>query len=84
MMLRRGKPTNHKVFGGKISYNWLEMVYLTGAFQLIGMTHLGYSPKLLLLQQLAVCAGSQGMVAGQAADIEGESKTFIRGISIYS
>lgn len=38
------------------------------------MTHLANSPKLLLLQQLAVSAGTQGMVAGQAADIEGETK----------
>lgn len=38
------------------------------------MTHLANSPKLLLLQQLAVSAGTQGMVAGQAADIQGETK----------
>ncbi|MFS0953072.1 polyprenyl synthetase family protein, partial [Enterococcus thailandicus] len=71
--LRRGKPTNHKVFGEALAILVGDGL-LTGAFQLISMAHLGNSPKLLLLQQLAVCAGSQGMVAGQAADIEGESK----------
>ena len=71
--LRRGKPTNHKVFGEALAILAGDGL-LTGAFQLISMAHLGHSPKLLLLQQLAVCAGSQGMVAGQAADIEGESK----------
>ncbi|EOM64451.1 polyprenyl synthetase family protein [Enterococcus faecium] len=71
--LRRGKPTNHKVFGEALAILAGDGL-LTGAFQLISMAHLGNSPKLLLLQQLAVCAGSQGMVAGQAADIEGESK----------
>ncbi|PTO38443.1 polyprenyl synthetase family protein [Enterococcus mundtii] len=71
--LRRGKPTNHKVYGEAIAILAGDGL-LTGAFQLISMTHLANSPKLLLLQQLAVSAGTQGMVAGQAADIQGETK----------
>lgn len=70
--LRRGKPTNHKVYGEAIAILAGDGL-LTGAFQLISMTHLANSPKLLLLQQLAVSAGTQGMVAGQA-DIQGETK----------
>ena len=67
--LRRGKPTNHKIYGEA-----LAILAGDGLLQLISMTHLANSPKLLLLQQLAVSAGTQGMVAGQAADIEGETK----------
>ena len=71
--LRRGKPTNHKIYGEALAILAGDGL-LTGAFQLISMTHLANSPKLLLLHQLAVSAGTQGMVAGQAADIEGETK----------
>ncbi|MDT2836183.1 polyprenyl synthetase family protein [Enterococcus durans] len=71
--LRRGKPTNHKIYGEALAILAGDGL-LTGAFQLISMTHLANSPKLLLLQQLAISAGTQGMVAGQAADIEGETK----------
>ncbi|MBM1152539.1 polyprenyl synthetase family protein [Enterococcus durans] len=71
--LRRGKPTNHKIYGEALAILAGDGL-LTGAFQLISMTHLANSPKLLLLQQLAVSAGTQGMVAGQAADMEGETK----------
>ena len=71
--LRRGKPTNHKVYGEALAILAGDGL-LTGAFQLISMAHLANSPKLLLLQQLAINAGTQGMVAGQAADIEGETK----------
>ncbi len=71
--LRRGKPTNHKIYGEALAILAGDGL-LTGAFPLISMTHLANSPKLLLLQQLAVSAGTQGMVAGQAADIEGETK----------
>lgn len=71
--LRRGKPTNHKVYGEALAILAGDGL-LTGAFQLISMAHLENSPKLLLLQQLAINAGTQGMVAGQAADIEGETK----------
>lgn len=71
--LRRGKPTNHKVYGEALAILAGDGL-LTAAFQLISMAHLAHSPKLLLLQQLAINAGTQGMVAGQAADIEGETK----------
>ncbi|EOS7747437.1 polyprenyl synthetase family protein [Enterococcus hirae] len=71
--LRRGKPTNHKVYGEALAILAGDGL-LTGAFQLISMAHLANLPKLLLLQQLAINAGTQGMVAGQAADIEGETK----------
>lgn len=71
--LRRGKPTNHKIYGEALAILAGDGL-LTAAFQLLSMTHLTNSPKLLLLQQLAISAGTKGMVAGQAADIAGESQ----------
>ncbi|MEY8446564.1 polyprenyl synthetase family protein [Enterococcus ratti] len=71
--LRRGKPTNHKVYGEALAILAGDGL-LTSAFQLLSMTRLDDSPKLLLLQQLAINAGTQGMVAGQAADVKGETQ----------
>ncbi|MBO0432800.1 polyprenyl synthetase family protein [Enterococcus sp. DIV0660C] len=71
--LRRGKPTNHKIFGEAIAILAGDGL-LTGAFQLISLTQLEPSKKLLLIQQLASSSGAQGMVAGQTADILGEKQ----------
>ena len=67
--LRRGKPTNHKVFGEATAILAGDGL-LTGAFQLLSLSQLGLSEKVLLMQQLAKAAGNQ--VAGQMGDIEGE------------
>ncbi|WP_430616510.1 geranylgeranyl diphosphate synthase, type II [Enterococcus sp. DIV0176] len=71
--LRRGKPTNHKVFGEAIAILAGDGL-LTGAFQLISLTQIEPLKKLLLIQQLASNSGAQGMVAGQTADILGEKQ----------
>ncbi|MBO0483104.1 polyprenyl synthetase family protein [Candidatus Enterococcus courvalinii] len=71
--LRRGKPTNHKVFGEAIAILAGDGL-LTGAFQLISLAQLEPLKKLLLIQQLASSSGTQGMVAGQTADIIGEKQ----------
>lgn len=71
--LRRGKPTNHKVFGEALAILAGDGL-LTGAFQLISLTQLEPLKKLLLIQQLASSSGAQGMVAGQTADILGEKQ----------
>lgn len=71
--LRRGKPTNHKVFGEAIAILAGDGL-LTGACQLISLTQLEPLKKLLLIQQLASNSGAQGMVAGQTADILGEKQ----------
>lgn len=74
--LRRGKPTNHKVFGDAQAILAGDGL-LTAAFQLITMAHLDSDQKLLLLQQLAFASGTEGMVAGQSADIESEHKQLV-------
>ncbi len=72
--LRRGKPTNHKVFGEAAAILAGDAL-LTYAFQVIaGST--AYSPEqaVKLIQMLSFAAGPEGMVGGQMADMEGEQK----------
>lgn len=71
--LRRGKPTNHKVFGEAYAILAGDGL-LTAAFQLIAISQLESNQKILLIQLLSKAAGTQGMVAGQAGDLQGEKR----------
>ncbi|MGM0215564.1 polyprenyl synthetase family protein [Enterococcus sp. AZ109] len=71
--LRRGKPTNHIVYGEALAILAGDGL-LTGAFQLLSETSLEAKKQVSLLQLLAKSAGSEGMVAGQAGDITAEKK----------
>lgn len=71
--LRRGLPTNHKKFGEALAILAGDGL-LTGAFQLLTETQLESLPKLLLIQLLSKAAGTGGMVAGQASDIQAEQQ----------
>jgi len=74
--LRRGKPTNHKVFGEDLAVLAGDGL-LTYAFQLITEINdvsVSDQVKLQLISELAIAAGPEGMVAGQVADMEGERK----------
>lgn len=71
--LRRGKPTNHIVFGEGLAILAGDGL-LTEAFHLVAEAELAADLKVALLQRLAVGAGTQGMIGGQVADIEGESR----------
>ncbi len=74
--LRRGKPTNHKVFGEAVAVLAGDAL-LTYSFQLIaGMNHPDVTPemKLELIAEISKSAGAEGMVGGQIADMEGENK----------
>ncbi|AIE60675.1 polyprenyl synthetase family protein [Bacillus methanolicus] len=73
---RRGKPTNHKVFGEAFAVLAGDAL-LTYSFQLICETPEEYAAadiKLKLIRELSKAAGAEGMVGGQVADIEGEGK----------
>ncbi|MCB5956177.1 polyprenyl synthetase family protein [Enterococcus sp. CWB-B31] len=72
--LRRGKPTNHKVYGEAHAILAGDGL-LTAAIQLIAISQLDMSKKVLLIQQLTRAAGTQGMVAGQAGDLQGETRS---------
>ncbi|PJK17610.1 farnesyl-diphosphate synthase [Chryseomicrobium excrementi] len=72
--LRRGKPTNHVVFGEATAILAGDAL-LTEAFRLIAASS-DYSAeqKVELLQLLAESAGALGMVGGQLMDMEAEGK----------
>ena len=74
---RRGKPTNHKVFGEAVAILAGDAL-LTYAFDLLtDPAHVGgMKPKTLLavIREIALASGNMGMVGGQVADIESEGK----------
>jgi len=72
--LRRGKPTNHKVFGEGIAILAGDAL-LTEAFAIAAQCKgwPRYSHRDIILE-LARAAGSQQLIAGQVADLEGEGK----------
>ncbi len=75
--LRRGKPTNHKVYGEAIAILAGDAL-LTYSIQLMTKTtvpHLSAESKLHLIEEITKAAGPEGMVGGQVADIEGENKS---------
>jgi geranylgeranyl diphosphate synthase, type II len=73
---RRGKLTNHKVFGEAMAILAGDAL-LTMAFDLISRNSLDgvdAVAQIRVVQELACGAGDAGMVAGQVADIEAEGK----------
>ncbi|TXC92303.1 polyprenyl synthetase family protein [Metabacillus litoralis] len=72
--LRRGKPTNHKVFGEAVAVLAGDGL-LTQSFSLIvNDPYCSQENKLRLVSELVNAAGAQGMVGGQIADMQGEAK----------
>ncbi|HDX9609529.1 TPA: (2E,6E)-farnesyl diphosphate synthase [Bacillus toyonensis] len=74
--LRRGKPTNHKVFGEAMAVLAGDGL-LTYAFQIVmayEQKEIAAEKKVRLVLELAKAAGPEGMVGGQVADMEAEGK----------
>jgi geranylgeranyl diphosphate synthase type II len=71
---RRGKPTNHKVFGEGIAVLAGDAL-LTQAFEIAALAKgwPRYSHRDLVLE-IAKASGSLQLIAGQVADVEGEGK----------
>jgi geranylgeranyl diphosphate synthase type II len=71
---RRGKPTNHKVFGEGVAILAGDAL-LTRAFEILAQTR-GEPryPVALQVRELAEAAGSLQLIAGQVADLEGEGQ----------
>ncbi len=74
---RRGRPTNHKVYGESIAILAGDAL-LTSAFDMIADKELNnrLEPDTLItvIKMLAAASGSLGMVGGQAADIQASGK----------
>ena len=74
--LRRGRPTNHKVFGEATAVLAGDGL-LTAAFEMM-TEHRGSLPVQRVLNAidcLSHAAGAAGMIGGQVLDMEGEIKT---------
>lgn len=74
--LRRGKPTNHKVFGEATAILAGDGL-LTMAFEILSGTdnvdaNEHADRRLRIIREIAVAAGPEGMVGGQQLDIENE------------
>lgn len=74
---RRGKPTNHKVYGEAMAILAGDAL-LTMAFDMISRPDLmkGCDPvrQVRIIQELASGSGSMGMVGGQVFDIQAENQ----------
>lgn len=70
--LRRGRPTNHKVYGEAMAILAGDAM-VTLAFEAIA-TDAEPAKGVRLILELASCAGPEGMIGGQVLDIDGENK----------
>lgn len=72
--LRRGMPTNHKVFGEAVAILAGDAL-LTYSFGIVArLQHVSSDDKVRLIDLMSVSSGAEGMVGGQVLDIEGEEK----------
>ena len=69
--MRRGKPTNHKVFGEAVAILAGDGL-LAEAFYVLSELHGGMEPALLLgtIHDIAQATGGRGMTGGQVIDVE--------------
>ena len=68
--LRRGRPTNHKVFGEAMAILAGDAM-VTSAFETIA-TDADSSVAAALVRELGSASGAAGMIGGQVLDIDGE------------
>jgi geranylgeranyl diphosphate synthase, type II len=73
--LRRGRPTNHKVFGEAMAILAGDAL-LTVAFEVLAKAAgLSAEQRLALVEELSVASGTVGgMIGGQVHDLEGEKQ----------
>ena len=73
--LRRGKPTNHRVFGEAIALLAGDAL-LTEAFRMMTISgKRSLRPEILVrsIQEIAIAVGAHGMVGGQVQDVLSEN-----------
>ncbi len=73
--LRRGRPTNHKVYGDAIAILAGDAL-LTRAFEMVSLRTKGVPAESLLkvVGELSLVSGAPGLVGGQVEDLECEGK----------
>lgn len=73
--LRRGRPTNHKVFGEAMAILAGDSL-LTLAFEVLVRLPVDAERRIRLVEELATASGTVGgMIGGQVHDLEGEGQT---------
>ncbi|TYG49621.1 hypothetical protein ES288_D10G108500v1 [Gossypium darwinii] len=74
--LRRGKPTNHKVYGEDIAVLAGDAL-LAFSFEHIAVSTVGVTPDRIVraIGELAKSIGAEGLAAGQVVDISSEGLT---------
>jgi geranylgeranyl diphosphate synthase type II len=87
--LRRGQPTNHKVYGYAMAILAGDGL-LSSAFEIMNFNLLLYldndselKRRIRAMYEIAKGAGVRGMVGGQVADIEAEDKSVSAGVLDY-
>ena len=68
---RRGRPTNHKVYGEALAILAGDAL-LTEAFAVLAQPGIPASKAARMVRELAAAAGATGMVGGQVADLDAE------------
>tara|TARA_Y100001968_G_C19329950_1_gene703772 strand:- start:237 stop:1139 length:903 start_codon:yes stop_codon:yes gene_type:complete len=73
--LRRGRPTNHKVYGDAVAILAGDAL-LTRAFEMVALRSSGvpFERLLRVVGELSLLAGAPGLVGGQVVDLESEGK----------
>ncbi len=73
--IRRGRPTNHKVYGDAIAILAGDAL-LTRAFEMVSIRTQGVPADRLIkvVGELSLVAGAPGLVGGQVVDLESEGK----------
>ena len=70
---RRGKPTNHKVYGEAVAVLAGDAL-LTAAFSFLAKSDYPTDVRIRAVEVLAACAGELGMVGGQILDMDSEHR----------
>ncbi|MCE7794334.1 polyprenyl synthetase family protein [Salipaludibacillus sp. CUR1] len=72
--MRRGKPTNHKIFGEALAILAGDGL-LTHSFKVVAdLKDVDYKEKIKLVSIISEAAGPSGMVGGQVEDMEAEGE----------
>ena len=72
--MRRGKPTNHKVFGEALAVLAGDALNSMAFGLLATMPNVSGEQRLELVEMLSKYAGAEGVVGGQVLDMEGEKR----------
>lgn len=74
--MRRGQPTNHKVYGEAIAILAGDNLLANAFVPLTELTTENYDPKnvLKLIRKVADATGNEGMIAGQVIDLQSEGQ----------